>query len=72
MRRDAGLAGVRAHGRRTRFRGCFAYARGLAGHRPPEQRDREPIGATCIAPQERAISVDLRQYLPREQLALLP
>ena len=26
MRRDAGLAGVRAHGRRTRFRGCFAYA----------------------------------------------
>lgn len=37
MRRDAGLAGVRAHGRRTRFRGCFAYA--LLGLDPdPDER----------------------------------
>jgi hypothetical protein len=26
MRRDADLAGVRAHGRRTRFRACLTYA----------------------------------------------
>jgi hypothetical protein len=31
MRRDADLAGVRAHGRRTRFRACLTYAPAPAG-----------------------------------------